>query len=315
MRSLYGLKQSRRNWNSLLSTELTNNGFKQSLTDPCIYVKHDSKDILILLVWVDDMILISSSTSMLDNENKALSQKFKMKDLGPISRFLEIDFMVKHGKIEMSQRSYLERVLHRFDMYDCKAKNTPSEAKLNFSENSSQFDPRKYHEAIGSLIYAMTSTRPDLSWIVLKRAQYSQSPTKDHWTAIKHVLRYVKGTLDYKLSFTKPEDDLELTGFCDADWAGSSEDRKCTSGHCFFLSKSGAAISWKSRKQPTVALSSCEAEYVAISSAVQEAKFLTQLMNEITRTKVIQNVKIYCDNQESNCPSQRPNSERKIKAH
>ena len=91
-KSLYGLKQSGRNWNSLLSTELTNNGFKQSLTDPCIYVKHDSKDILILLVWVDDMILIS----------KALSQKFKMKDLGPISRFLGIDFMVKHGKIEMS---------------------------------------------------------------------------------------------------------------------------------------------------------------------------------------------------------------------
>ena len=182
-------------------------------------------------------------------------------------------------------------------MYDCNAKNTASEAKLNFSENSSQFDPKKYHEAIGGLIYGMTSTRPDLSWIVLKRAQYSQSPTEDHWTAIKHVLRYVKGTLDYKLSFTKPEVDLELTGFWDADWAGSSEDRKSTSGHCFFLSKSGAAISWKSRRKPTVALSSCEAEYIAISSAVQEAKFLTQLMNEITRTKVIQNVKINCDNQ------------------
>ena len=90
---------------------------------------------------------------------------------------------------------------------------------------------------------------------------------------------------------------MELTGFCDADWAGSSGDRESTSGHCFFLSKSGAAISWKSRKQPTVALSSCEAKYVAISSAVQKAKFLIQLMNKITRAKVIQNVKINCDSQ------------------
>ena len=87
----------------------------------------------------------------------------------------------------------------------------------------------------------MTSTKPHLSWIVSKLSQYSQSPTEDHWTMIKHVLRYVKGTLDYKLSFTKPKDDLELTGFCDADWAGSSEYRKGTSGPCFFLSKCGAA--------------------------------------------------------------------------
>ena len=296
-KSLYGLKQSGRNWNNLLSKELIDGGFKQSLTDPCIFVKHDSKDIIILLIWVDDMILVSSSASLLDKEKAALSQKFKMKDLGQISRFLGINFIVRPGKIEMSQKSYLEKVLQKFNMSDCKAKRTPSEAKLNFSANSPSFDARKYREAIGSLIYAMTATRPDISWIVSKLAQYAQNPTEDHWTAVKHVLRYLKGTLDYSLSFTKSEDGLDLMGYCDADWAGSTEDRKSTSGYCFFLNKNSACISWKCRKQSTVALSSCEAEYVAISTALQEAKFLMQLMNEMVNKKVVHCVKLYADNQ------------------
>ena len=122
-KSLYGLKQSGRNWNNLLSKEPIDNGFKHSLTDPYIFVKHDSNDIIILLIWVDDMILISRSTSLLDKEKIALSQKFKMKDLGPISRFLGFDFVVRRGKIELTQTSYLEKVLQRFNMSDCKVKN------------------------------------------------------------------------------------------------------------------------------------------------------------------------------------------------
>ena len=141
----------------------------------------------------------------------------------------------------------------------------------------------------------MTCTRPDISWIVTKLAQYSQNPTVDHWTAVKHVFRYLKGTLDYKLCFQKYDDCLTLTGFSDADWGGS-EDRKSTSGYCFLLNKSGGAISWKSRKQPTVALSTCEAEYIATSVAIQEAKFLTQLLNEIDVEKV-EPVTLFVDNQ------------------
>ncbi len=281
-RSLYGLKQSGRNWNCSLSKELVKSGFKQSLTDPCIFSKHDGRDIVILLIWVDDMILASSSASMLEDVKRTLSKKFKMKDLGVISRFLGIDFKVQPGKIEMSQKSYLQKILQRFNMSDCKAKATPSEQKLNFTDNSPSFDSRKYRKAIGSLIYAMTSMRPDISWITSKLAQYSQSPTEDHWTAVKHVLRYLKGTLDKSLIFTKSDVDLNLIGFSDADWAGSIEDRKRTPGYCFFLNRNRGAISWKSRKQPTVALSGCEAEYIAISSATLEAKFLKQLINEIT---------------------------------
>ena len=196
------------------------------------------------------MILVSSNASLLDKAKATLSHKFRMNDLGQISQFLGIDVVVRPGKIEMTLRSYLEKVLQKCNMSDCKAKITPSEAKLNFSANSPSFDARKYREAIGSQIYAMTATRPDISWIISELAQYAQNPTEDHWTAVKHVLRYIKGTLNYTLSFTKSKDGLDLMGYCDADWAGSTEDRKSTSGYCFFVEyKHSACISWKCRKQ------------------------------------------------------------------
>ena len=138
----------------------------------------------------------------------------------------------------------------------------------------------------------MTATSADLSWIISKLVQYTQNTTKDHWTAVEHVLWYISGTLDYTLSFTKSEDGLDLIGYCDADWAGSTEDRKSTSDYSFFLNRNSACISWKWRKQSTVALSSCKAEYVAILSALQEAKFLMQLMNEMVVKKAIESVKL-----------------------
>jgi len=95
----------------------------------------------------------------------------------------------------------------------------------------------------------MTATRPDVSWIISKLAQYEQNPTEDHWTAVKHVLRYIEGTLNNTLSFRKSEDGLDLMRYCDADWAGSTEDWKSTSGYCFFLNTNSACISWKCRKQ------------------------------------------------------------------
>ena len=161
-----------------MSKELVDSGFKQSLTDPCIFFKHDSKDIIILLTWVDDMILVSSNVSLLDKEKATLSQKCKMKDLGQISQFLGIDFIVGPGKIDITQRSYPEKVLHRFNMSDCQPTRTPSVAKLHFSANSPPLDARKYYEAIGNLMYAMAATRPDISWIMSKLAQYAQNPNK-----------------------------------------------------------------------------------------------------------------------------------------
>ena len=208
-RSLYGLKQSGRNWNSLLHDYLIQNGFIQSLADSCVYTRNSKDATVILLVWVDDIIIATSGEQLLLETKNLLKLKFKMTDLGRLSRFLGIQFKYDGG-ITMDQTHYLKKILSRYNMENCKPKATPSEQKLNFSSDLEITNVTKYREMIGSLIYAMTCTRPDLCWIVTKLSQYLDKPTSEHHTAVKHVLRYIKGTVDYKLYFRKTSDNLRL---------------------------------------------------------------------------------------------------------
>lgn len=166
-------------------------------------------------------------------------------------------------------------------MYDCKARATPSEAKCDLTPEGDQTVQRKYREMLGSLIYIMSCTRPDISWIVSKLSQYLSEPREKHMTAVKHVYRYLKGTKDVELCYKKCVNKLELTGYSDADWANDPDDRKSTTGYCFSLNKDGAVISWKTKKQQTVALSTCEAEYMALAATIQEALYLTQLLKDM----------------------------------
>ena len=144
----------------------------------------------------------------------------------------------------------------------------------------------------------MTCSRPDLAWIVTKLSQHLSNPTKADWMTIKHVLRYIKGTVDYKLTFRKSRSGLKLHGHSDSDWASTKEDRRSTTGYVFSLNDDGPLISWKSKKQHTVALSSCEAEYMALTHATQEAIFLSMLSNEFSSNSH-QPIMIYGDNQGS----------------
>lgn len=224
-----------------------------------------------------------------------------MKDLGKISYFLGIQFDQKKDKITMNQKQYILKMLERFGMSDCKPRSTPSEPReggiKNEEEESSEFvDPRGYREIVGSLIYAMTSTRPDISWIVSKLSQTLANPKAEDLVAAKHVLRYLKGTVDYELCYKRNEEDLNLIGFSDADWASSVEDRRSTTGYCFSLTKQGPAISWKTKKQPTVALSTCEAEYIGLATATQESIYLTQLVNGMDN-RIHSCAEIHGDNQ------------------
>ena len=154
-----------------------------------------------------------------------------------------------------------------------------------------------YKEMVGSLIYAMMCTQPDLSWVVTKLSQHLSNPTDVDCIMLKHVFRYIMGTLNYHLCFRKSVDGLKLNGFSDADW-GTSVDRRSTSGYYFSLNKDGPAISWKSKKQQTVALSSCESEYMALCAATQEAIYLSQLYNDLNIVeKSIEPVVVNVDNQ------------------
>ncbi len=165
-------------------------------------------------------------------------------------------------------------------MQECKPVSTPVEpgAKLKIAEETDEcVDQQLYQSAIGSLMYLSVGTRPDITYAVSSLSRYSANPTKEHWSAVKRVMRYVKGTTKLGIYYSN-ENSNELIGYSDADWGGDINDRKSTSGYIFKLN--GGAVSWRSKKQSGVALSTAEAEYVALSAAAQEAMWLKQLMSE-----------------------------------
>ena len=293
-KSIYGLKQSGRMWNKVLHNFLTEKGFKRSEVDHCLYLKKCNDDCIVyVLVWVDDIIVSASNMQLMSETKSLLHKRFKMVDMGQLSWFLGIDFKFENDCVSLSQAAYLKNVLAKFKMQDCRPTKTPCD-KFILNENSKDYSSTEYRSAVGSLIYAMVCTRPDISWIITKLSQYLHKPTEDHWVAVKRLLRYIKHSINYCLCFRKVTDGLSLIGYCDSDWASSVDaegSRRSVTGYCFHLSKSSAALSWKSRKQPTVALSSCEAEYMALASATQEALYLKQLLTEIDpqfdKTKVI----------------------------
>ena len=286
-KSLYGLKQSGRNWHQTLHDYLMKLGFNKSTADPCIFFKRDGNDVTILLVWVDDIIVATSTINLMSDIKSKLSSKFSMKDLGSLSSFLGIKFVQSDGGITMSQEHYLENVLKSFGMDNCKPRSTPCEQNLKSYEEAKveNKDISEYRRMVGTLIYSMTCTRPDLAFTVTKLSQHLSCPTSADWAMLKHVFRYIKHTVAYKLTFTKSTN-LRINAFCDADWASSLQDRHSISGYVISLSESGPPISWKSKKQSSVALSTCEAEYMALSITCQETVYLTRLLNELLPSKL-----------------------------
>ena len=297
-KSLYGLKQSGRNWFRLLESFLLDDCSFQNNIDPCTFIlRTDADEKMIILVWVDDLIMVSSSQELLNCIKEQLKKRFEMKDLGEVIHFLGIEFSRDGDKMMMKQTQYLKNILKRFQMESCRPRTSPCESNTQvYEQDDEPFDPRTYREAVGSLVYAMVSTRPDLCYAVSKLSQTLSNPTTGNWQMLKHVFQYIQGTLDLGLVFRKT-DKLGLIGYADADWANSN-DRKSMTGYCFMMSENGPAISWKTQKQTSTALSTCEAEYMALSAASQEAIYLIRIYENLTG-KNCSPVKIFGDNQGS----------------
>lgn len=203
-----------------------------------------------------------------------------MKDLGRLNNFLGMDFSQSDGCVKVSQKRYVEKILERFDMQECRVRDTPCDQKLDYTEDAPKMvDVKKYREAVGSLIYLTTCTRPDLCFVVSKLSQYFAEPTD--WVTVKHVLRYLRGTADNQLCFRKSSEKLGLQAYSDADWAADKTDRRSMTGYCVSMSKDSSLVSWNTKKQPTVALSTCEAEYMALALTIQQCIYLEQLLEGI----------------------------------
>ena len=206
-KSLYGLKQNGRNWHNVLHQYLQDMDFEQSSADPCVFIKHIENDVIILLVWVDDIIIASSFKELMDDFKQKLSNRFNMKDLGELSTFLAIEFKRTNESITMSQSCYLKDVLSRFGFDQCKPRTTPCEANPNsYHTNDESVAPNEseikiYRQMVRSLVYAMTCTRPDLSYCITKLSRHLSKPEPSDWIMLKHVFRYISNTVNYKLTF------------------------------------------------------------------------------------------------------------------
>jgi len=225
-----------------------------------------------------------------------------MKDLGSLHHFLGVKIIQDQctQAIWMGQPLYTESILQKYVMQDSKAVNTPvnTRVKLVASEKPEDVcNQQLYQAVVGSLLYLSTKTTPDIAYAVSCVARFCAKPTREHWTAIKRILRYLKETSNLGLTY-RGETACDVRGYSDADWGGDIGDRKSTSGYLFLLG--GAAISWKSSKQTCVALSTAEAEYVALSATAQEAIWLQQLLGDLLNRSVCETV-IFEDNQSTIC--------------
>ena len=281
-KSLYGLKQSSRCWNTALDSHLRSMGFSQLQSDPCIYTT-GGENAFYIGVYVDDMILAGQDDAMMKSVKDKLSSKFDIQDMGKLSYFLGMSVVQnrEEKKTWMGQPAYTEKLLTRMGMSDCRPVKTPMEPGIHLvkaAEDDEVLDQQSYQSLIGSLMYLATCTRPDIAFAVGTLARFSSKPNQVHWKAAKRVLRYLRGTTNFGIVF-RGDDLAEPMAYSDADWAGDVGDRKSTSGYVFSIA--GGPVSWRSRKQNTVALSTAEAEYVALSSAAQECVWIRRLSAEL----------------------------------
>jgi hypothetical protein len=217
-----------------------------------------------------------------------------MKDLGLMCYFLGLEVWQSLERIFLNQGKYAVEILKRFDMLECKSMNTPMETKLKLLVDTSSelIVAMLYRQIIGSLMYLM-NTRPDICFAMNTLSQFLVEPRHVHLVAAKHVMRYLKGTLDYGLSYDG-DHNFTLSGYTDSDWDGSVSDRKSTSGCCF--SFGSAMISWQSKKQSNISLSTTEEKYIVVCSASFEAIWLRKLLTGLFNLEM-EETTIVCDNQ------------------
>lgn len=284
IKSLYGLKQAGHEWGKCLSEFLTSElKFRRLKSDPCVYVKGIGVVRLIISVYVDDLLIFSPSQSAINDIKQRIHDRFEIEDLGDCNKIIGIEVVRENGSIMIRQREFIHEMLRMYQMEDCKTEKTPLNVSLELScgmqncDNCKLANERAYRGIIGRLLYVAGSTRPDIAFAVSSLSRFNQKPHDMHMQAARRVLRYLKGTIDLGIKYTKTG--KQLFAHSDADYANCKLDRKSYTGYIVVLA--GGPVSWEARKQPTVALSTTEAEYMAITSAAREIMFCRQVLSEV----------------------------------
>ncbi|GJY83348.1 ribonuclease H-like domain-containing protein [Tanacetum coccineum] len=262
-RSLYGLKQAPRAWFQRFAAYITTVGFTPSRCDSSLFIYRQGDDTAFLLLYVDDIVLTASSDRLLQQIIASLHREFSMTDLGALNYFLGISVTRDSSGMFLSQRKYAMEILERAHMVGCNSSRTPVDTESKLGDGGTPVvDPTLYRSLAGSLQY-LTFTRPDITYAVQQVCLYMHDPREPHFSALKRILRYVQGTLDYGLQLFSSTTD-SLIAYSDADWAGCPTTRRSTSGYCVFLGNN--LLSWSSKRQPTLSRSSAEAEYRGVAN-------------------------------------------------
>ncbi|WVZ49529.1 hypothetical protein U9M48_000877 [Paspalum notatum var. saurae] len=304
-KALYGLRQAPRAWNARLDKELLGLGFVRNPFEHAVYRRGSDQEILLVGVYVDDLIITGPSSREIDVFKEQMKESFSMSDLGLLSYYLGIEVCQTEGSITVCQSAYARKILENAGMGECNMCHTSMESglKLSKKEDGEPVDATRYRSMIGSLRYLVNS-RPDLAYSVGIVSRYMENPKSRHWAAVKQLLRYVAGTINYGCRFKRQSAaECRLVGFSDSDHAGDVNDRKSTGGYVFFFGTS--LISWASQKQRVVALSSCEAEYIASATAACQAIWLSRVLTELTGRETPM-VKLLVDNKSAIALSRNP---------
>ena len=292
-RSLYGLKQASRQWNLEFCSKLTQFGFTQSAHDHCLFIKRSSTSFLALPVYVDDTLITGTNEVDILHVKRFLHSVFSIKDLGYAKYFLGLEIARSPKGMFLHQRKYVLDILTDVGLLHAKTASTPMQRGHKFSTNSPLMgEPDLYRRLIGRLLY-VTMTRPDITFVIQQLSQHVSAPREDHWDAAFYLLRYLKLSPSTGI-FISSNNDLNLSAYCDVDWASCSETRRSLTGYCIFLGQT--LVSWKIKKQATVSRSSTEAEYRSLASTVYELLWISYILRDFDITVPLP-IPIWCDNQ------------------
>lgn len=278
-RSLYGLKQAPRAWFDKFRTILINFSFVQSQYDSSLFLCKTLNGIVLLLIYVDDIVITGTDSTLISKLKEHLCQSFHMKDLGPLQYFLGLEVQSTDTALFLYQHKYTRDLISLAGLQDGRSVDTPLEVNVKYRRDDGDFlsDPSLYRRLVGSLNY-LTITRPDISFAVQQVSQFMKAPTHIHLAVVRRIIRYLQGTSDKGLFFPVGTS-IRLDAYSDADWAGCSDTRRSITGWCMFLGDS--LVSWKSKKQQRISKSSTESEYRAMSSACSEIIWLRGLLGEL----------------------------------
>ena len=294
-KSLYGLKQASRMWNQKIDQVLTEMGFEATDAEPCIYIRDDHQGLCMICLYVDDLLIAGKDEATVGLIVSALREHFSMKSLGPVKHMLgiEIHYKLADKNLTLQQTKYIEDLVVKFNQQNAKEVSTPMETSLQLTKDNEANDEdeqrlmktRPYRSLVGALNYLSGTTRPDISVAVTKLSRFLNNPGPKHWDAAIRVVRYLKKTKNYQLSYNFNDGEKgKLVAFSDADWGTDKDDRRSVSG--IFITYCGGPLVWKSNYQRTVALSTTEAEYMALSLCVRECVWLRLLLKNLRLEQV-----------------------------